>query len=267
MKGERNLSPQRVNFRVFDPAGMEPTQLRRTGFSGPTLVRLLARLTDTDVREHPHPLPNRLSDWLGWADAIALSATLKRAAPAVPAGPRVATEEGERDCAGVREALEGAIASITPPAPRPRRPGEPPRADYMAVPEADFPTYRRRYASLQRTMETRIGQLRARLRTQLAGRTPEMAQLAIVDAAMEQALGAREQVLLEGVPAMLARHFEQLRESAQAQPAESRAAPAAGVNPRNWLDFFCRDMQRVMSAELDIRMQPVEGLLSALRDC
>jgi hypothetical protein len=39
------------------------------------------------------------------------------------------------------------------------------------------------------------------------------------------------------------------------------------VNPRNWLDFFCRDMQRVMRAELDIRMQPVEGLLSALRDC
>ena len=37
---------------------------RRTGFSGPTLVRLLARLTDVDVPESGQSLSDRLSLWL-----------------------------------------------------------------------------------------------------------------------------------------------------------------------------------------------------------
>jgi len=32
-----------------------------------------------------------------------------------------------------------------------------------------------------------------------------------------------------------------------------------------WLDVFRKDMQSVLLAELDVRFQPVEGLLAALR--
>ena len=112
----------------------------------------------------------------------------------------------------------------------------------------------------------RIGDLRSRLRAALAARHAGMARLAAVDAVMERALSPREQMLLAAVPGVLERHFERLREVelktlADAQAAES--APAA--TPGAWLDVFRRDMQSVLLAELDVRFQPVEGLLAALR--
>ncbi|KAE8755722.1 DUF3348 family protein, partial [Paraburkholderia madseniana] len=37
--------------------------------------------------------------------------------------------------------------------------------------------------------------------------------------------------------------------------------------PGTWLNTFRKDMQSVLLAELDVRLQPVEGLLAALRTC
>ena len=111
---------------------------------------------------------------------------------------------------------------------------------------------------MQQAMETDIATLRARLRAALAARAPALARLATVDAVMEQALGARERSLLAGVPALLGAHFERQR-AAAAAVAASEAAPHA------WLAGFRKDMQSVLLAELEIRFQPVEGLLAALR--
>ena len=93
-----------------------------------------------------------------------------------------------------------------------------------------------------------------------------MARLAAVDAAMERALSPREQALLARVPALLGEHFERLRQAEQetlagAQISEDTSAISSGA----WLDVFRKDMQNVLLAELDVRFQPVEGLLAALR--
>ncbi|TEA80310.1 DUF3348 family protein [Allopusillimonas ginsengisoli] len=242
---------------------------RHTGVRGPALVRLLARLTDADVPEPRQLLSDRLSQWLGWADAIALSAALKGAPPAVPAD-RVPDEDGQDDYAKVRAALESAIAASNAPSV-PRHRGQQRaalRAEARPPVQVDYATYRRRYRSLQQTMETSIASLRTRLRTTLAAMTPDMARLAVVDAAMEQTLGEREQYLLAGVPALLQKHFDRLQAAEQAVLAGDPAPQQAGANkPGAWLDVFCKDMQRVLLAELDIRLQPVEGLVSALRAC
>jgi hypothetical protein len=78
-------------------------------------------------------------------------------------------------------------------------------------------------------------------------------------------VGAREQALLSRVPGMMEKHFERLR-AAHAPAAGEGADPAA---PRHasegWLHVFEKDLNDVLLAELDIRMQPVEGLLDALR--
>jgi hypothetical protein len=84
---------------------------------------------------------------------------------------------------------------------------------------------------------------------------------------MEHALGVHEHRLLSTVPLLLEKHFKRLRkadETAQAA-AEAPAEPVDGVRPGAWLDVFRKDMQGVLLAELDIRFQPVEGLLEALR--
>jgi len=235
---------------------------RRTGRSGPALIRLLARLTDIEVSESGQALSERLSQWLGWTDAIALSAALDGGPPAVPAGPPAQAEAGERECARVRGTLAGAIAADRILAPAPARAGRAhaPSSGAAATGTAEYLVYRERYRYLQQSMENAVGALRTRLRTMLAAATPEMARLAVLDAVMERALGARERSLLAGVPALLEARFERLRQAAEEDPPE--AGPAARGA---WLDAFRHDMRSVLLAELDVRLQPVEGLLAALR--
>ena len=115
-----------------------------------------------------------------------------------------------------------------------------------------------------------IATLRGRLRTTLAARSPDMSRLASLDAAMEQALSEREMTLLAAVPALLETYFERLKQAAspEHEPATSMNEPAqhpAWATPDAWLGVFHKNMHSVMLAELDIRLQPVEGLLRALR--
>ena len=207
---------------------------RRTGFTDSALVRLLARLNDITVPESRQGFADRLSQWCGWTDAISLSAALdgSAAAPRRARGPAGAEQ---REVDGVRAALAKAIAE---------------RGAFAS----DFASHRRRYLARQQAMETAIGPLRGRLRARLASAAPEMARLAAVDVVMEQVLGAQEHRLLATVPGLLEKHFARLR-----QADESDGGSGA------WVDVFCRDMQGLLLAELDIRLQPIEGLLDALR--
>jgi hypothetical protein len=93
-----------------------------------------------------------------------------------------------------------------------------------------------------------------------------MARLAVVDAVMERALSPRERNLLTAVPGMLAGHFDRLRLAEQASLADAEAAgEASAVKAGTWQNVFRKDMQSVLLAELEVRFQPVEGLLAALR--
>jgi hypothetical protein len=259
---------------------------QRTAPSGPALIRLLAQLADADVPESRQSLSDRLSQWLGWTDAIALSAALNGNPPAVAAGARAFGSAEEDACARVRDALEQAIAGKSgsaSAAARRRAPTHVPLRTAPAEEVTDFAVFRQRYLTIQQSMETEIGNLRGRLRGMLAARTPAMARLAVVDAVMERALSERERSLLASVPVLLAGHFERLRAAGQARLAEAeahadaeagaqgtasgdatRAKPAA---PGAWLETFRKDMQSVLLAELEVRFQPVEGLLAALRTC
>ncbi len=130
----------------------------------------------------------------------------------------------------------------------------------------DYAAFRQIYLSMQQTMETGIGNLRGRLRTKLSAGTPGMNRLAEVDAVMERALGARERSLLATVPGLLGGHFERLRKAERETLADAQAPEDAPVGkPGAWLNVFRKDMQSVLLAELDLRFQPVEGLLAALR--
>jgi len=244
---------------------------RRTGFSGPTLVRLLARLTDTDVRESRQSLSDQLSQWLGWGDAIALSGVLNSAPPVPRGGIQAAADDSTDEFARLRAGFEKAILGIAAPqtarTPAHRRP-PPGQVKAKAPSSADYGVFRGEYVSLQRSMEAGITALRGRLRARLAARSPEMARLAVIDAAMEQALMVKEYGLLAGIPALLERHFKRLRQAEEDALAEAQAnGQLAPANTGAWLDTFRHDMQSVMRAELGIRLQPLEGLLAACRAC
>lgn len=231
---------------------------QRTAPGGPALIRLLARLTDVEFTESRQSLSDRLSQWLHWTDAIALSTALGGKPPAVAAGTHVFSSAEDSECAGARGALANTITNDSVLGVPKKRRGMGQTDIESAI---DYPVFRQRYLTLQQTMETGIGTLRGRLRARLAGRTPAMTRLAEVDAVMERALGPRERALLATVPALLGQHFERLRRAA----LDTLADDASNSTPDAWLDVFRKDMQSVLLAELDLRFQPVEGLLAALR--
>ncbi|WP_028216578.1 DUF3348 domain-containing protein [Paraburkholderia oxyphila] len=250
---------------------------QRTSLSGPALVRLLARLGETEVQASPQPLADRLSQWLGWTDAIALSTVLAAPAPtpATAGGARANGDDEAQRCLSLRSTLSKAIAldGVLAPA-KARRPGGGyghARASQQPAPlpeapdtDADYAVFRQCYIALQQKMETDIGDVRGRLRSRLAAVSPAMAKLATLDAAMERSLAARERSLLGTVPGLLGAHFERLRKAAR-EAAAREAQAAADSTSGAWLDVFRKDVQSVLLAELDVRFQPVEGLLAALR--
>lgn len=216
---------------------------QRAPVRGPTFIRLLARLAEVDVTPSSRSLPDRLSQWLDWNHALALSTALD-ARPVVGDADVSAGDGLDEECARARvtlvEAIKAdpmlAVASAAKPA---------------ADAAADYAPFRQCYLTRQRAIQAATGRLRGRLRDALAQCSTDMAHLADVDAVMEMALTPREHSLLANVPDLLGRRFERLRD----------ASPAS----RGWLDTFRRNMQGVLLAELDVRFQPVEGLLAALR--
>src|SRR3546814_3897583 len=88
---------------------------RRTNFSGPALIRLLARLSNTDVLESGQSIADRLGLWLGWTDAIALAGVLNGPALAVPSETGSADKAVEAECARERAALQEAIIGVNRP--------------------------------------------------------------------------------------------------------------------------------------------------------
>jgi hypothetical protein len=222
---------------------------RRTAFADSALVRLLARWNEAEVREPAASTAERLSHWLGWTDAIALSTVLN--APAARA--KTAAGTPENDCARVRDGLARTIREDSLFAN-----GD---DDAPVSTSVDFAPYRLRYLARQQAMEVGVGPLRAKLRSALAARSPEMAKLATVDAVMEKALEAREHSLLATVPAMLEKRFKRLRQAALPAPD----APETDAAPMAWLPVFHQDIRDLLLAELDFRFQPIDGLLEALR--
>jgi hypothetical protein len=103
-------------------------------------------------------------------------------------------------------------------------------------------------------MDTAINPLRAQLRAAVARLSPQAEQLAALDAVMAGALAPQEQAQLAQMPALLDKHFTQLRQ-----------AHLGTDNDTPWLDTFSQDMQRLLLAELALRLQPAQGLLAALR--
>ena len=259
---------------------------------GPTFIRLLARLAEVDVAAPGASLPDHMGQWLDWKHALSLAAALD-SHPAAPADAAVtAPDDLVAECARARDTLLAAIDNeplLAPGAP--------------CTDDTDFAPYRQAYLIRQRAMQATVGRLRGKLRDALlqtpcqtdgavlpqgrhsrergnplggseeanrddrhpplksasrvhrndAGEGPRdgaaPARLAEVDAVMEVALTPREHTALAKVPDLLAQRFARLQ---------------AGAQP-HWLDAFRREMQSVLRAELDLRFQPVDALLAALR--
>lgn len=250
------------------------------GSSG--LVRLLGDLDqDGSARGAPASLATaqdfaeKLSRWVGVFEAGALHAVQQSAAaPAsgasrAPAGRSIAPRE---QLLQVRAILARGITAREVAdfgASRGRQQLD--AGGPALVPEVDFAPYRKRYLDQQRNMDLMIGPLRDSLRQTLSAASPELRQLAALDAVWEQMLAGREQKLLTTVPARLKRRFDSLRKAhEQQQPTPHDSSPPAAAltgteaaQHSDWTEVFSRELQQVLLAELEVRLEPATGLIEA----
>ena len=209
-----------------------------TGVRSAALVRLLAQMTAVEATGPEPSFVETLGRWLHWTDAVALSGALGSGAvaPEGTAQPARATgaTAAQREFDRVRSSLGAAIDD-----------------DSDIRSEPDLAVFRRHYMERQQTMDSAISALRKRLRAALARRSPGHARLAAADAALEAALAPRERAALSALPGLLDEHWRRANaadDRAGALPATQRA----------------KDLRSLLHAELELRLQPVQGLLEAL---
>jgi hypothetical protein len=221
-------------------------------FGSSTLVRLLAQWTHAGD-EAPADLGEHLSRWVSAFDAIQLQAALRgiKAMQAQPAGHGEVSRLGS----GLAEAFERARMTLVGAI------GQAP-----ALPnEFTYTPYKRRHLELQRQMEQMVSALRDHVRQALARATPQLQQLAALDAALEKVIAPREQALLPTAAAVLERRFAQLRKQHQkdSEAAEAQDDPAGWRQAGGWLHAFEKDWRDALLAELELRLEPVAGLIEA----
>jgi len=233
-------------------------------------------LSDLALLEAAEPgaaFAEKLGLWVDYSDAIALSTALKPGAASQADARRVDSAAAgavvSDQLARLRTRfVESITQSDSAQAGRARI--ERPVADFELPVKVSiaFDPYRRYYGAHQREMESNIGALRAGVREVLTRASVSLRHLAALDAALEKVLCERESKLLSTVPLLLRKRFEHLLKDYQQTLNDKRQAddPDTWMKPGGWLARFSHELQTVLIAELDVRLQPTVGLIEALQN-
>lgn len=212
----------------------------------------------------------RLSLWVGPLEAIGLQSAMQslRQVTTRQAGTKAQADALAEDVARARAALAHAIAQDPLPPPVPG-------ADLAK--DAAWSTYHQRHLELQRKMERLIDPLREHVRQALSRTSTRLRQLAAMDAVLAQTLAARQERLLPTPASLLQRRYEQLRQAhlqalQAATAAENTDDTLATDDPAQWrargawLQRFEQDWRQALLAEVDLRLEPVLGMVEALSE-
>lgn len=248
--------------------------LPRTKFHSSELLRCLAGMELLDTVDAGSGFAEKLGEWIHFTDAITLSAVHNEMPAHAANGKRDARRTAAAAAAAAHSEFDRVKSMLTSTVNQSfaLRPGS---KVYNRLPEAprEMPAnaasaclpYRRFYEAHQRDMELNIQPLRNRIRAAVASTSPKMRKLAELDAIFERILAPNERIMLARVPASLATRFANLyrthQENAIAGPPDD---PAGWTLPGGWLARFALDMQQLLRAELDLRLQPTLGLLEAI---
>lgn len=207
-------------------------------------ARVLAGGMAPDAREPGMDFAERMALWFSAFDAIRLQGVHQSVRSALATAPRkparhadAAARALDEDLQRVRSALAAAIAQHTV------------LDDEAAEATPAFAPYQQRHVDLQRRMDMLVAPLREHAR-QAAGRaSPRLRQLAALDATLEAMLAQRQQALLATTAQLLQQRFKQLRSEGAA----------------DWRSAFEHHWREALAAEAGLRLEPVAGLVEALR--
>ena len=129
-----------------------------------------------------------------------------------------------------------------------------------------FDPYLKFYVNRQRTIDIKVRRLRAEIRHMISGMSPELADLGRLDQALEDSIAGAPQESLAKIPSFLEKRFGQLLDSHWHEipddPGPEDLEP--WMAPGGWISAFCSDMRELLFAELEVRLQPVMGMVESL---
>ena len=231
----------------------------QASYPGGRLARLLAELhlfdgePDGDVAE-------RLARLFDLSDTVALDAANAHRA----SGP---FQAGERDYRRLDEDLAKARDKLLAALTRAFEPEQLGTRNGLPAPEADYEPYQKFYVARQRQLTAGLQPVRVRLRGALADCSPEAARLAELDTVFDATLTTWTRSCFGAIPKLLERRFDALKPDEQRSLLDDDADdPQAWMAPGGWLHHFCQEMQLLLLAELEARLEPLRGLLDALHN-
>lgn len=216
--------------------------------------------------QQPPDIAEQLSSWLSAVDAIKLSRALNDIEVAPQRGKPVDARAMEAIIHAAKAEVIGLMATpVSPARPMSGRAAHVAFGHAERQPPTDPAALIQRYVGLQKKMGTKLAMVRGQMRQWLREASPALRQLAVLDAVMEQMLDAREQRLWASLPAHLERRLANLQQRHQ-QVLQSSGEPHEHVdgNPEDdWLGVIEKNLQALLLAEMQVRLQPVMGLLEA----
>jgi len=247
---------------------------KSSGHNSPKSSRLLRCLDELEVlagRPRENQFGSRLGRLIDLSDSIALADTLSQVSRKEEVDSEmVADKRGELLKADFLELRTSMVAFIarsfvvtantkqSPPFSLPRLSGQ-------INSDEGYKPYQRFYALHQSEMESQINRLRVAAREQVVSSSAELARVVTLDAALFETLQGYCRKQLAQVSALLAQRFYLLRDTALAgeNQQELKLSPDASLAAGGWLAQFYREMQNTLLAELDLRLQPLLGLIEA----
>lgn len=242
------------------------------------LVRLLTGMSDSKFSDGDYNLAEQLGRIISLSDSISLSRSLGQLSKQVAESP--SSEALNQVNAVQQNVLESrekmmrtiinSFAGINSFADQSSSSGiQLPSVSTGTKAEAlkTYEPYQRFYSMHQAEMAGSIQTLRLNVRASISGFSSDLQQLAELDRIINDSIAAHNGKLFNVTPKLLQQRFKELLSAhQQSQGSQDITEPLDWLKPGAWLTVFYKELQELLLAELDVRLQPVLGLLEALND-
>ncbi len=232
---------------------MHRTSAPHPASDGSRLVQVLHHLGMADDTSLADDIAPRLAGLIDLSDSITIARSHRsqgadRSLGSPQSAAALVAQVMTAQAAMIRAVLTSFQLTASP-ATRLPAPQAPPWPD----PTAAFQPYRAFYRTQQQRLHNQVHRLQADIRARGSVLSPEIRQLCAMDAALDTALNRSYRAYMTTVPNLLEKHF----------------ARTVCADPALWassLARFCHDMRQLLLAEIETRLLPVTGLVTAITE-
>lgn len=250
---------------------------------GSRLVRLLSELNGSGIEVSRSPFSERFGQLVDLPGSLTLSAMLGELSAVTFKPSRISTKAIKEEFLRERMELVRFIAKSFVPSSERTRDKLPSPVQYhshckltgvYAATRSESPKnrvaayepYRKFYVTRQGDLAIKIQHFQSHIGDAISGLSPELAQLSALNTGLGDVLSVRTRELFTVVPTLLGRRFGRLLDEHWQELPNKPAADdiAQWMKSDGWISKFCGEMRELLLAEIEVRLQPVLGMIDSL---